>query len=332
MERFEASMTPKESKDFSQLIQITKEELTDVRLRGHFFPPKTEQVVSAIRFGEGKGEFTLEEIGTNEEELKQLLVKAGFPEEHYSRLAYKPQEKVPTLPPRVRTPKNSETEEFKPASSRDNMIDEQEHFDGAYITSYFDGLEQMVTGHQTKGANELGSTSQMNYGRNEKVENLFREMIKGKDVVDLGCGVCASGYNISDHCEAKSYVGVEKFFSKDAEAEIKKLAKFDDSTPFQIVPEDMVRFARELPRDSVGVVFLVGVDKNILPSDYDWEDMMKGIHSALKKDGYLIMGGGGMKPWRIIFKYFERKDEKLDAIVTDNYERMDLPSIYIKKI
>jgi len=68
------------SKDFSEttpptkeeVIQMTLEELEDVRRRGKFYPPKVQAVIKAIRDGVSLGYFTLEDISTTEEEVSEL--------------------------------------------------------------------------------------------------------------------------------------------------------------------------------------------------------------------------------------------------------------------
>ena len=62
---------------FSVIAEVATSHLNLVR-EGRLSPQETNVVVGAIRLQNDRSFFTLDDIGTNEEELNSLLKKAGY--------------------------------------------------------------------------------------------------------------------------------------------------------------------------------------------------------------------------------------------------------------
>jgi SAM-dependent methyltransferase len=200
---------------------------------------------------------------------------------------------------------------------------------GAHTTSYLSFLEEKVTGEKAKDEYD-NLYNEYPAEKNERLEEYFKGVLKNKKVLDLGCGIYANGYNISSHCEAFHYTGVEKFFAKTAYQEIKRISSTKPSIPFELVQEDMLEYLKVIKDKSNDVIFLSGIDVLIIHYE-QWYELMKEIHRTLVDDGVLILGGGAQKNNDAINKYFQRSNE-LDLMFDDIVQKEFAPSIFRKKV
>lgn len=205
---------------------------------------------------------------------------------------------------------------------------------GALKSAYLKNLAELVTG---KSIEELSDEeepdriigSNYHYPRNKEVSEYFSGLMKDRVVLDLGCGVQATGYIIADSSKAKKYVGVEKNFGKTALERI-SLAAIGNSTPFEVIQEDMLNYVQD-PSHKADIIILVGVDLVIIPERH-WQILLQGIHKTMTENGRLLIGGGSTKPWNVIEKYFT-KDDSLEEIERKDMNLMSagLPSIWKKR-
>ena len=221
------------------------------------------------------------------------------------------------------------------SAEKDNLFDAQiDERVGALKTAYLKNLTELVTGElipELSLAEEPQRTIESNhhYPKNKEISEYFSNLMKDKTILDLGCGVQATGYKIADYSKAKKYIGVEKHFGKTASERTSRDATVD-SVPFEIVQKDMVDYVKDRSH-TADVVILVGIDLYIIP-EHRWQDLLQGISGIMPDNGRLIIGGGAEKPWDLIEKYFS-KDDGLDAIERKDSSLVyaDLPSIWKKK-
>ncbi|MFA6043213.1 MAG: class I SAM-dependent methyltransferase [Patescibacteria group bacterium] len=226
--------------------------------------------------------------------------------------------------------KAPEEEGKKESSFFDAPMDEKV---GALKTTYLKDLAELVTGEAvpelTKEEDPNAYEIDHHYAKDEIIAEYFSRLMKDKVVLDLGCGVQTTGYKIANFSHAKEYIGVEKHFGKSAFEKTAETAA-GESTPFQIVQQDMVEYVQDQSH-SADVIFLVGVDLIIIPEN-EWERLLQGIHQTLTEDGRLLIGGGMGKPWQTIEKYFVQ-DASLDEVkAKPEYMLTWIPSVWKKRM
>lgn len=169
--------------------------------------------------------------------------------------------------------------------------------------------------------------------RNEAISVHITEMISGKIVLDLGCGVLGSGYRIAKFAKAKKYTGVEEYHAASTYKDTSAIAS--PEVPFEIFQQDMLYFVGDHAH-SADIVFLVGIDEIVFPRY--WPDLLENIYNRLSENGRVLIGGGWTKPWDWIDRYFEIDrtflkihEEEARAKRISSYADMFLPNVFKKK-
>lgn len=205
---------------------------------------------------------------------------------------------------------------------------------GALKTAYLARLTELITGQlvpELSTDDEPDRTFEWahHYSQNKEVSDYFAHLMKDKMVLDLGCGVQATGYRIACFSKAKEYIGVEKHFGKTAFDRTSLLAR-SDSVPFEIIQQDMIEYVQDRSHRA-DIILLAGIDLIIVP-EHQWQRLLYGIHQMISEEGRLCIAGGGAKPWNMIEKYFMR-DTELEEIQSQSPELLStvLPSIWKKR-
>jgi len=232
----------------------------------------------------------------------------------------------------IKSTKFMEKKPFSPIGQENKKKDEyfnapKDPDKGAITTSFLDDLAEFVTGEpieepridwtddefeiNRKHQEEIETAFSRNYFPEERrhhqikhkeISEYISNLMRGKVVLDLGCGVQAAGYRIADYAKAEKYIGVEKNFGRTAFNRTSQVATAD-SIPFDIIQQDMIGYVQDRS-NKADVVLLVGIDLIIIPK-YKWDSLLQGLHEILSEDGRLLVGGGFEKPFDLIEKYFE---------------------------
>jgi len=137
-------------------------------------------------------------------------------------------------------------------------------------------------------------------------------MMKDQVVVDLGCGSSLAGYAIACLAGAKAYIGVDPFSpNRDIDSvcsysktSIKKVIKpYTDLSngkklkciPGLYVREDMLRFLKRLPQESVSML-ISGIDDYVLDDDKYVADVKSEIARALHTEGVCVSYASRIHP------------------------------------
>jgi hypothetical protein len=198
---------------------------------------------------------------------------------------------------------------------------------------YIRSLAECVTGEpEPRDWDAVLSHMSHHENQNPAISAYVCRLLKGKVVLDLGCGVLGSGYHIAKFAGAKKYIAVEKHYKHYAEVAIGKISTPD--VPHEIVEGAMVNYVR-YDKPSADAVFLVGIDELVV-HPWRWGDLMEGAYGLLPDEGCIFIGGGWTKLWSWIDHYFER-DEVFEQIVgqetehLSSYAQINFVSIFKKK-
>jgi hypothetical protein len=194
-----------------------------------------------------------------------------------------------------------------------------------------DALDKMI---EKMGVEAAMGYKLENPGISQEVSDYFKGILVDKEVLDLGAGKEGVTYNLANFCEAAKYIGIEKNFAKSAYRNTKYFAnEAEKPIPFKIIQQGMLEYLEASPAKH-DVIFLMGVDINIIPQN-QWKRLMELISGHLNDGGLVIMGGGAEKPFEIIENYFVKDEEtetRLDKTVKkDKGQFIDFPNILFKK-
>ena len=85
--------------------------------------------------------------------------------------------------------------------------------------------------------------------------------LRGQIVADIGAGHSCGGYELCQISGAKGYIGVEPFYFRSLKESIQEYTRTfvdekrgDEILPWTIVGEDMPKFLKRLPRNSVSIL------------------------------------------------------------------------------
>lgn len=186
--------------------------------------------------------------------------------------------------------------------------------ESAYQTPYLKETVEMVTGERISALPPSEAPDLYQFGdtwtkqheeKDEAMSLRYQEALKGKKVLDLGCGAQALGYKLANYCQAESYTGVEKNFAKRAARKLHQVSK--SGIPYELVQADL-RSYLENPDVRANVVIFTGIDPTLVPAQ-DWDAILNNLVRVVGNDGLLLIGGGVGIPWDKINQRFEPRDD-----------------------
>ncbi|MFA6446026.1 MAG: class I SAM-dependent methyltransferase [Candidatus Paceibacterota bacterium] len=216
-------------------------------------------------------------------------------------------------------------EEF---DTKEGLIDSSGR--GDFGTGYLQILSEAVTGRKISDwiiqQSEPHTTMISHSEMEEQISVYLKGLFEGKRILDLGCGTQSAGFRIASFVGAKEYIGVEKNRAKTADENIKEDGP---DIPYKIEQDDMLTFLEKAENNSFGVVFLVGIDWNIIPDIEYWKKLESQILRVLSENGYLLVGGSYLSYPEEVFK----KDFTLDETYKDAVAKAGTssPDLFLRK-
>ena len=130
----------------------------------------------------------------------------------------------------------------------------------------------------------------------ELIELLSREL-KGKNLVDLGCGnsLAIKLLKAFRKLGIRSYVGIDKY-QRPGNYEYSEREQKDLKIPIAFAEKDMLEFLAMLPDKSVDSLMMSGIDSTVIVKQEYWLALAEEIKRSLKDNGLVISYASDLSP------------------------------------